>query len=144
MKKLLFFACVLLIASSSFANKPVSEKVLKAFNATFAGAENVVWTDSENIFTVKFTQLGITTFVTYDEGGNFISSLRYYFADKLPVDIQCRLKKKFADKTIFGVIEYTVGDEVNYFVKLEDAKTWTTVKIANGRNMDVTEKYKKQ
>lgn len=144
MKKLLFFACVLLIASSSFANKPVSEKVLKVFNATFAGAENVVWTDAENTYTVKFTQLGITTFVTYDEVGNFISSLRYYFADKLPVDIQCRLKKKFADKMIFGVIEYTVGDEVNYFVKLEDAKTWTTVKIANGRNMDVTEKYKKQ
>lgn len=144
MKKLLFFACVLLIASSSFANKPVSEKVLKVFNATFAGAENVVWTDAENTYTVKFTQLDITTFVTYDEVGNFISSLRYYFADKLPVDIQCRLKKKFADKMIFGVIEYTVGDEVNYFVKLEDAKTWTTVKIANGRNMDVTEKYKKQ
>ena len=143
MKKLLVFACVLLIASSSFANKPVSEKVLKVFKATFTGAENVVWTDAENIYTVKFTQLGINTFVKYDENGNFISSCRYYFADKLPVDIQCKLAKKFAGKTIFGVVEYTIGDEVNYFVKLEDAKTWITVKIDNVRNMDVTEKYQK-
>ena len=143
MKKLVIFACVLLIASSSFANKPVSEKVLKVFKATFTGAENVVWTDTENIYTVKFTQLGIYTFVAYDKDGNFIGSRRYYLADKLPVDIQCNLKKKFADKTIFGVTEYTIGDEVNYFVKLEDAKTWTTVKIDNARNMDVTEKYQK-
>ena len=54
-----------------------------------------------------------------------------------------KLRKRFTDKTIFGVTEFTVGDEVNYFVKLEDAKSWTTVKIDNARNIEVTEKYKK-
>lgn len=87
--------------------------------------------------------MGIRTFVKYDDDGNFISSRRYYSAETLPVDIQCKLKKKFADKTIFGVTEYTVGDEINYFVKLEDAKSWTTVKIDGARNMEIAEKYGK-
>jgi len=144
MKKLILFACVLLVTGSSFANKPkTSEKALKAFNATFKDAENVVWTDAENIYTVKFSQQGINTFVKYDEEGNFISSRRYYQGAQLPVDIQCTLKKKFSDKTIFGVTEYTVGDEVNYYVKMEDAKNWVTVKIDNARNIEVTEKYQK-
>ena len=144
MKKVLLFACVLMIAGNSFANTPkVSEKALKAFKATFTDAENVVWTDAANLYTVKFTQQGINTFVKYDEEGNFISSRRYYFAEQLPIDIQCKLKKKFADKTVFGVTEYIVGDEINYYVKLEDAKNWTTVKIDNVRNMEITEKIQK-
>ena len=145
MKKVLLFACICMIAASSFANTPpiVSEKALKAFKATFADAENVVWTDAANSYTVKFTQLGINTFVKYDEEGNFVSSRRYYNAELLPIDIQCKLKKKFADKTIFGVTEFIVGDDISYYVKLEDAKTWTTVKIDNTRNMEITEKFGK-
>jgi len=145
MKKVsLLFAIVLMITGSAFANTPkVSEKALKAFKATFTDAENVEWTDAANLYTVKFTQQGISTFIKYDEEGNFISSRRYYFAEQLPIDIQCKLKKRFADKTIFGVTEYIVGDDINYYVKLEDAKTWTTVKIDNARTMEITEKYSK-
>ena len=144
MKKVFLFACALIIAAGSFATAPhVSEKVMKVFKETFKDAENVVWTDAANLYTVKFTQQGINTFVKYDEDGNFISARRYYTGEKLPVDVQCALMKKFAGKTIFGVTEYTVGDDINYFVKLEDAKSWTTVKIDNARNMEVTEKYNK-
>ncbi len=144
MKKVLLFACTLLLAGGLFASPTtVTEKVLKAFKQTFARAENVVWSDSLNVYMVKFTQQGIQTAVKYDEDGNFISSLRYYLSDQLPVDIQCKLKKKFADKTIFGVTENIIGDEVNYYIKLEDDKNWTTVKIDNYRNMQITEKYRK-
>jgi Putative beta-lactamase-inhibitor-like, PepSY-like len=144
MKKVLLFACTLIIAGSLFANKTdVTEKVLKTFKQTFTQAEDVVWSDNENIYMVKFTQQGIRTSVKFDEEGNFISSLRYYLSDQLPVDIQCKLKKKFPGQEIFGVTENIVGDDVNYYVKLEDEKTWTTVKIDNYRNMQITEKYKK-
>ena len=143
MKKVLMITCALMIAAGSFAASPVSEKALKAFKATFTGAENVVWSDAANLYTVKFTQEGVNTFVKYDEEGNFISARRYYNAEKLPVDIQCKLKNKFADKTVFGVTEYTVADETSYYIKLEDAKTWTTVKFDNARNMEVMEKYGK-
>jgi hypothetical protein len=144
MKKVFLFACALVIAGSSFANTPeVSEKALKAFKATFSDAENVVWSDASNIYTVRFTSQGIRTFVKYDDDGNFISSRRYYNVEMLPVDLQCKLKKRFADKKVFGVTEYTVGDDINYYVTLEDAKNWLTVKIDNARNMEITEKFGK-
>lgn len=144
MKKVILFAAILFVTGSSFAGTNLTpEKALKAFNATFKDAENVVWTDAGDIYTVKFSQQGINTFVRYDGEGNFISSRRYYAGEQLPVDIQCKLKKKFADKTIFGVTEFIVGDEVNYYVKMQDAKIWLTVKIDNARNIEVTEKYNK-
>ena len=145
MKKVFLFAAVLMIAVGSFANSSnkVSEKALKAFKATFKNAEDIVWTGADNIYTVKFTQQGISTYVKYDEEGSFISSRRYYGADQLPIDIQCKLKKKFSEKSIFGVTEFTVGDDVNYYVKLEDARSWTTIKIDNARNIEVTEKFLK-
>jgi hypothetical protein len=144
MKKVLMLSCTLVIAGSLFANATnVTEKVLRTFKQTFTQAENVVWTENQHIYMVKFTQQGIQTSVQYDEDGNFISSLCYYNSNKLPVDIQCKLKKKFAGKSIFMVTENIIGDEVNYYVKLEDDKSWTTVKIDNYRNMQVTEKYSK-
>jgi uncharacterized protein YdeI (YjbR/CyaY-like superfamily) len=146
MKKVILFASLLLFAAASFAKteKPtVNEKVLKAFTETFTAAQNVLWTETENVYMVRFTNLGIRTTVKYDEDGNFVSSLRYYECDQLPVDIQCKLKKKYPNKKMFGVTEYVVGDDLNYYVKLEDDKTWTTVKIDNYRNMLITESYKK-
>ncbi len=105
MKKVLLFACVLTITASAFANTPTPEKAsLKHFKATFTDAENIIWTDAANSYTVKFTQQGINTFVKYDEEGNFISSRRYYFADGLPIDIQCNLRKKFAATKRFLVL----------------------------------------
>jgi hypothetical protein len=142
MKKVFLFAIALVIAAGSFANAP-SEKALKAFNATFVDAENVVWSDAANIYIVRFTHMGIRTFVQYDEEGNFLSARRYYNADQLPVDILCKLKKNYPKKTLYGVTEYTVGDDINYYVKLEDEKMWMTVKVDNYRSMSVTEKYAK-
>ena len=146
MKKVLFFASLLLFAAGTFASpsKPtVNEKVLKAFTETFTEAQNVLWTEMEDVYMVRFTNQGIRTTVKYDSDGNFVSSLRYYQCDQLPVDIQCKLKKKYPTKKLFGVTEYVVGDDLNYYIKLEDDKTWTTVKIDNYRNMQITESYRK-
>ncbi|MBC7902388.1 MAG: hypothetical protein H7Y27_03170 [Gemmatimonadaceae bacterium] len=146
MKKLFTLAFAALLTGSLFANTPdaiVNEKVLKVFLSTFSGAEDVNWTEEENIYSVKFTHQGVRSTVKYDEDGNFLSSLRYYDPSQLPVDVLCKLKKKFPEKTAFGVTEYTIGDEVNFYVKMEDAKNWITVKVDNYRAYVVTEKFKK-
>ncbi len=150
MKKVFLFTCAVLFAAASFAHtitpdvKPkISEKAINAFKSTFKDVENVQWSASGDAYLVKFSQQGINTYVTYDEEGNFLSSRRYYNGDQLPVDIQCALKKKYSGRKVYGVTEVTVGTEVNYYVKLEDPKTWITVKVDNARNMEVTEKYQK-
>jgi hypothetical protein len=69
--------------------------------------------------------------------------LRYYTEKNLPVTILCRLQKKYADKTVFGVTEVSTESTVEYFIKLEDATTWTTVRANIDGGMQVVEKYKK-
>ena len=144
MKNAGMFALACLITLSSFAaDLKVSEKVMKAFETTFTDAEDIVWTNTENVYTVQFKQQGIITYVKYDEQGNFLSSRRYYGNARLPVDIQCKLQKNYPGNTVFGVAEFTIADEVYYFVKLEDANSWSTVKINQSRNMELVEKMKK-
>jgi len=145
MKKVLVFACALFTTASIFAKDiNVSEKALKAFETTFTDAQNVVWTNIDNVYTVKFTQDGAVTSVNYDAQGNFISSRRYYQNAKLPIDIQCKLQKQFSGKTVYGVTEIAIADNVYYFVKMEDATSWTSLKIDNAREIEVLEKLRKQ
>ena len=144
MKRIITFACAIIIATASFAKDiNVSEKAQKAFETTFTDAQNVVWSSGENVYTVQFTQLGVPTYVQYDEQGSFISSRRYYQNAKLPIDIQCSLQKKFSGKTVFGVTEFTVADNVFYYIKLEDATTWTSIRINNARDIEVLNTFYK-
>lgn len=132
------------MAFGLYAKAPVvNDKVLSVFKKTFTEVENVVWSNTRNIFMVNFTQQGIHTIVKYDADGNFLSSLRYYSADRLPVDVQHKLKNEFTGRTIFIVTEYVVGDNVNYYVKMEDATSWITVKVNNSREMLVVEEFNK-
>ena len=53
------------------------------------------------------------------------------------------MQKKYADKTVFGVTEVSTDSTVEYFIKLEDATSWTTVRANIDGGMTVVEKYKK-
>lgn len=150
MKKLLAFAvCLVLLTASSFANNVdpkvdnVNEKVLRSFQATFPVVDEVKWKEYDNYYTVTFKQNAIQSEVRYDKEGNFLSSLRYYKEDMLPLSVLHQLKKKYAKKDIYGVTELIVGTEVAYFVKLEDETTWLTIKADQQGNLSVYEKLKK-
>jgi hypothetical protein len=142
MKKTITTIAALFMIVAAFAGTP-NDKVLKIFNATFSSPQEVTWYDHETYYDVSFVQAGIRSNVKYDKEGNFLSSIRYYGEQNLPINIVCQLKKKYADKKIFGVTEITNADEVNYFVKLEDEKNWITVKVTGNGQMTSVEKYKK-
>ena len=149
MKKLILLAAsALLFASTSFANvdpdrEDVNQKVLKAFEATFPVVTEVKWKEYSDYYSASFKQNTIQTEVRYDKEGNFLSSLRYYKEDMLPLSVLTQIKKRFSDKSIFGVTELTVGNEVGYFVTLEDAKSWMVVKADQSGNIQVHEKFRK-
>src|SRR5258708_14884323 len=145
-RKFLFaFACLLSLSAGGWANDGFnsSEKILETFKQAFPKAEQVKWMEQADKYTVNFKEDGILTKSDYDKDGNFVSSLRYYTEKNLPVNIICKLQKKYADKKVFGVTEMTTDAAVEYYIKLEDATTWTTVKSNADGNLQVVEKYKK-
>ncbi|HXB91769.1 MAG TPA: hypothetical protein VNU72_05750 [Puia sp.] len=137
--------CVLTLSAGAFARDGfiISDKLLNSFKQTFPDAEQVKWMEQEDKYTVNFKEKGILTKIEYDKDGNFLASVRYYTEKNLPVNIICKLQKKFADKTVFGVTEMTTDNAVEYYIKLEDANSWVTVRSGIDGNMSVVEKYKK-
>ncbi len=144
MKKLIVFL-VLFAALGAAATAPpeVNEKVLKAFNETFSKATDVVWHELQNSFLASFKQSEITTRASYDTEGNLLRTTRYYSEENLPIHIISKVKKKYSDKSVYGVTEITEGDEVAYFVTLQDAKNWYMVKADNWGGLELTKKFRK-
>ncbi|HLZ85867.1 MAG TPA: hypothetical protein VKQ52_01450, partial [Puia sp.] len=129
-KSLVIACCLFALVSGAFAatDLTISDKLLQAFHKTFPDAQQVKWAETEDKYMVNFKQGDILTKVEYDKDGNFLNSLRYYTEKNLPVNLLCRLQKKYADKKVFGVTELTTDASVEYYIKLEDAENWITVK----------------
>jgi hypothetical protein len=144
-KTLFTLVCFMTLTAGAFATDgfTISEKMLNSFKKTFPDAQQVKWLEQADRYTVNFSENGVLTKIDYDKEGNFISSLRYYKEKNLPINILCRLQKKYADKKVFGVTEMTTDAAVEYYIKLEDDENWITVKSNADGNMQVVEKYKK-
>ncbi len=143
-KSFLIASCLLVFTAGAFAKDvTISDKLKEAFKQSFPDAEQVKWVESEDKYTVNFKQGDVLTRMDYDKDGNFISSLRYYSEKHLPVSVICTLHKKYPERKIFGVTEVTAESTVAYFVKLEDASNWYTVRCDFDGAMQTVEKYKK-
>jgi len=142
MKKIIIAAAVVLFTSVSFAAEP-NQKVLDAFKKTFEQAKDVTWQDVDNKYEANFSQNNITFRIMYDQDGNVVKSIRYYYGPTLPIFIQAKLAKKYDGKTVFGVTEISTDSELTYYIILEDKSTWTHVQSDAFGNMYTEKKLKK-
>ena len=145
MKKIILSAALLvtIVAAASASPYEVNEKVLKAFNTTFAKAQDVVWHEYDNMYQANFKQDDIQIRAQYDGEGALIQTIRYYGERQLLPNIVSKLKKKYAGKEIFGVTETSSDQEVNFLITLKDEKNWYVVKSDVYGNLEQTEKFKR-
>jgi len=141
MKKLFAVSVAFLMLTSAFAG--VNVKVLYSFNKTFPSAENVKWREDASGYFVSFTQAGFPSKAVYDNRGNFVYALRYYKEENLPASILLALRKKFTDKTISGVTEVSVPDNITYHITLEDAKSWYSVEATTLGDITIEKQFEK-
>lgn len=144
MKKIITIVCLFATLGVAASTPPeVNEKVLKAFEATFVKATDVVWQELGNTFEARFMQSEIISRAAYDKDGNLLRTIRYYGEDRLPLNIFTKLKKQYAGKSVYGVTEIATQDDIEYHISLQDAKNWYFVKSDSGGFMEITKKYKK-
>lgn len=145
MKKIIFAILVFAVVSAKAAgpSPEVNQKILKSFTETFSFAEDVVWQEDNHLFQANFWQGGINIRARYDDQGNLLETIRYYFEKQLPPMVLSRLKKKYTGKAIFGVTEISSDENTSYFVTLQDEKNWYTVKADVYGNLQQTERFKK-
>lgn len=145
MKKIILSVALLvsIVAGAAVTPAEVNEKVLKAFNETFALAKDVVWQEYENYYQANFKQDEIQMRAQYDEEGDLLKTIRYYGEKQLLPNIVSKLKKKYANKEVFGVTETTSSDEVSFVITIKDEKNWYVVKSDVYGNLEQTEKFKR-
>jgi hypothetical protein len=145
MKKIILSVALLvsIVAGAAVTPAEVNEKVLKSFNETFALAKDVVWQEYENYYQANFKQDDIQMRAQYDEDGELLKTIRYYGEKQLLPNIVSKLKKKYANKEVFGVTETTSSDEVSFVITIKDEKNWYVVKSDVYGNLEQTEKFKR-
>jgi len=133
---------IVAVASASPVDN-VNEKVLKAFNQTFANAQDVIWHEYDHIYQANFKQDDIQIRAQYDQDGTLIETIRYYGERQLLPNVVSRIKKKYAGREIFGVTETTSDLGVDFLVTLKDEKNWYVVESDVYGNLVQTEKFKR-
>lgn len=141
--KRIIFASVLLLSFAFSTRAAITEKVLKAFNETFQNAKEVQWHEYETAYQVNFLHNEIATSVVYDKEGNILEARRHSKEDILPLIIREKIKKRFADKQVWGVTEVTMRDRTTYRIVLHDDKKWVVVDSDSYGVLFVREKFDK-
>ncbi len=146
MKRILCLGLFALLGAGAFANTPdaVSEKVLKSFKETFTDATQVKWFESDNSYSVRFYQGETRYIVYYNRKGHITGSMKFYEPALLPTNILADISKNHSGKTAFLVTEISSGDNLAYFVKMQDSKYWYTMRFDNNGYSSVHEKVRKQ
>jgi hypothetical protein len=146
MKNLIILISLVMGSLYSFAHisKSIDAKLLQAFSASFPNAKQIIWKEVPESYIVNFVEDEIRSSIVYEKDGTFVSSTRYYSEHNLPYYLWVTLKKQYPEKKIFGVIEVSMMEHIEYYVKLEDAKIWVTIKIGADGTLQVVEKLKKQ
>lgn len=149
MKKLFVLIAVISLGFQSFAYDPVNEKLIESFKTYFPKAEQVNWQQLTSTFVVAFVEDGIRARAFFEKkDGNLRQLIRYYAEPQLPYAVLHAIQKQFKGKKIYGVTEVTTATaqknmETEYFVKLEDGNSWTTVKVNTIGQAIVTQKFRK-
>ncbi|GAC1421084.1 MAG: hypothetical protein NVS1B13_10290 [Flavisolibacter sp.] len=130
MKKFfLLLALVFLVLNLMAAiPEPVNRKVLTAFSKTFTNAVDIHWYEYVSYYEVEFKHNDIKTKITYNLEGTIVNTIRYYSANYLPILVLTKIKNKYCDHNIFGVVEESSEEGVVYHITLEDQKYWIIVK----------------
>lgn len=144
MKKFLLINFLLLTAFSTMAAiTKVNEKLVRIFRETYPNAVQVSWTEYPDSYAVKFSEEGVNAVILYGKDGVFINATRYYKEELLPYYLVIAIRERFPEKKIYSVTEISAPYTINYYIKVEDEKTWMTIKVDTEGSISILEKFKK-
>lgn len=144
MKKVIMTLAIAVSSLFAFAGeKNVSENVLDAFNYEFAGATEVKWTTTEDVFKADFVfnKQHIAAYYTTD--GELMGVARNISSLELPETLKNKLKADYGNYWITGLSEISNSNEdTDYFISLENADGKVILK-SNGRKWSIVKRITK-
>jgi len=118
----------------------INTKAVKNFSRNYKN--NAAWFEITDGYIAIFNEGGIKTKVYYDKKGRLVGQIRSYEEDKLPRDVRHLVKSRYYDFHINYVNELTALNTTVYLVKIEDSKSFKTIRVTDGE-MTETEAFDK-
>lgn len=123
--------------------KMLNEKVYRRFTNIHENAINVkAHAEGDNIF-VSCDLEGLKKRILYNKSGREVYSIKYFPADRLPLDVEEFLKEEFHRYTALRAMEVTNDKGSAYLVDIRYKNQCQTIRIANGR-FDVYKQFNAQ
>lgn len=145
MKKIFLIVALAGSLISQATNPPadVTERILKAFHATFRAARQVTWHEYNDYYQANFRIDEIQVRAQYSDDGTLLKTIRYYGESQLLPNIAARLKEKYSGKLVHGVTETTSDQEISFVINLKDNDHWYVVKSDALGNLELVNKFKR-
>lgn len=145
MKKFLFifYLAAAGLSTSAHPGREINENIVRKFKEIYPNAIQISWVEYAETYVVYFMEGEIKVSIIFNKDGSFVSSVRYYQQEYLPYYLLAEIKKKYPLKKVYSVAEMTSPGTISYFVKLENAKTWLTIKLDSEGNITLVEKFNK-
>lgn len=109
----------------------VNTRALKDFNKSFKNISGEQWYKVTDGFIASFKESQIETKVAYDQKGKWHCTVRTFDENQLPSDVRDLVKSKYYDYKILICYEIR-HDNTVYILKIEDATTLKTLRVADG------------
>src|SRR5688500_6731273 len=150
MKKYLLFSLLLFALLTATARPDgIDGKILAVFEKTYPHAEDVSWDELPDAYVVHFRDQDTWTRILFQKDHSLVYITRYYKKEKLPFFLTYLLAKELPGKEVFGVTEVSMvlqpdnQSKIEYYLSMEEAVKWYTVKIDADRNLSIIKKYRK-
>jgi hypothetical protein len=142
------FLVILFFSAAGYSStaKPtvaINEKIVQNFKEIYPNAIQVSWMEYPETYVVYFVENGMKINIIFNKDGSFVSSVRYYKEEYLPYYLLAEIRKKYPLKKVYSVSELTTPGAISYFIKLEDEKSWITIKMDSEGTINVVEKFNK-
>lgn len=144
MKEMIMTLAIAVSSLFAFAgDKNVNENVLHAFNYEFAGATEVKWTTTKDVYKAEFVLNNQHISAYYTSDGELMGLARNISSLELPETLKNKLKADFGNYWITGLSEISNSNEdTDYLIALENADAKVILK-SNGRKWNVVKKITK-
>jgi hypothetical protein len=144
MKKIIFLLAITFSSLGAFASdENIDQKILQAFNAEFAMAQEVEWTATKDYYKASFIYNNLYISAFYNAEGGLLAVTRFISSANLPLTLQSQLKKQYQEYWISELFEMSKNNGTEYYITLQNADTKLVLKSASGSDWYVYNKTKK-
>lgn len=130
-----FMVAMAVTPQTSYANKEMKapgSKFERAFFQQFPQASQVVWSEDQGKFVVRFNSYNREVTAVFDNHASLISTLIYSDSRYIPFDLQSSLAKKYPGYAVQCMKEFITKDSHSYYFLLryekENKVKWLNVK----------------